>query len=96
VLQALQIRVRKLNLYPGCRFAPGLNGYPLERQSLLFELVDAGQIGVELNQACIMAPAKSISFFQLLSDAFIGRHVENKCEHCHLAGCQFRKPDPRL
>ena len=92
ILQILQARARALDLYAGCRFAPGLNGYPLERQTVLFELVDAARIGVQLNQACIMDPAKSISFFQLMSDEDAGYHAENKCEHCHLADCQFRKP----
>jgi hypothetical protein len=91
VLQMLRIGALELKLHSGCRFAPGLNGHPLELQSLLFELVDSAQIGVQLNQACIMDPAKSISFFQLMSDEYDDRHAESKCGHCHLADCQFRK-----
>lgn len=74
----------------GKRFAPGINGYPLEQQYLLFKLVDHKSIGVFLNASAIMAPAKSISFFLMITDDACDVKAEHKCMECKMFHCQFR------
>jgi hypothetical protein len=49
-------------LWPSRRFSPGYKGWPLEEQRFLFSKVDAGAIGVRLNDSCMMVPRKSNSF----------------------------------
>ncbi|MFW2364968.1 MAG: hypothetical protein ACN4GW_01015 [Desulforhopalus sp.] len=78
-------------LIKGQRFAPGIDGYPLEQQHHLFKLADNASIGVELNSSAIMAPAKSISFFMVLTTTPGQNSVLNKCNVCRLANCQYRK-----
>lgn len=78
------------NLVNGPRFAPGIDGYPLEYQHQLFQLTDGTSIGVSLNSSAIMVPTKSISFFQTLATRGTKTRSSNKCHQCRLTGCQFR------
>jgi hypothetical protein len=74
----------------GKRFAPGINGYPLEQQRLLFQLVDHKSVGVFLNSSAVMVPTKSISFFLMMTEATSGVEIEHKCGECKMFHCQFR------
>lgn len=74
----------------GKRFAPGINGYPLEQQRLLFQLVDHKAIGVFLNSSAVMVPTKSISFFLTMTKAASDIEVDHKCSECKMFRCQFR------
>lgn len=86
----LDDHARRLGLFAGMRFSPGLDGYPLERQKVLFELVGEATAEVRLNEACIMEPAKSISFFRLLTSEQSDGDSSGKCECCHMLHCQYR------
>lgn len=77
-------------LATGPRFAPGLDGYPLEQQQVLFKLADNTSVGVSLNSSAIMVPTKSISFFQTLTKISGKQRLENKCSQCQMVNCQFR------
>jgi hypothetical protein len=46
----------------GMRASPGQEGWPIEQQRVLFDLVPAEKIGVRLTASCLMLPRKSISF----------------------------------
>lgn len=77
-------------LSAGCRFAPGYMGLAMSFQAALFRLVETERIGVRLNDSMVMHPAKSLSFFTLLSE---GRGVKRKVSKCRLCGakeCRFR------
>ena len=52
---------RDLGLEPTRRYAPGYGDFELSVQAPLLRLVDAGRIGIALNDECLMIPAKSIS-----------------------------------
>ncbi len=78
------------DLYPGPRFSPGLEGYPLEHQERLFTMVAADSIGVGLNEAFIMVPVKSISFFQLFVPEPYQGGDHLKCRSCSLTQCLYR------
>lgn len=91
----LERQARDRELFLGPRFSPGLDGYPMEPQALLCRLTQAEDLGVSLNQALIMEPVKSISFFSLIS-LTPGRPASgNKCRECTFASCQFRMANPR-
>jgi len=77
-------------LREGFRFAPGLEGYPLEQQQLLFQMADNGSVGVFLNSSAIMLPTKSISFFLMLTETVLKSKETNKCTSCRLVGCRYR------
>ena len=78
------------DLFTGKRFAPGINGYPLEQQYLLFRLVDHKSIGVSLNSSAVMIPTKSISFFLVMTKSTPNLEARHKCCECHMLHCQFR------
>jgi len=86
----IESHARRQKLHRGNRFSPGLDGYPMAHQELLFHLVDSQLVGVQLNSSNIMAPAKSVSFFLMLSKKTGKRVTENKCSSCRLQNCQFR------
>jgi len=82
---------KQAGLLQGYRFAPGLEGYPLEQQQVLFQLADNGAVNVFLNSSAIMTPAKSISFFLMLTKTGLKKNKgTHKCSSCKLTGCQFR------
>jgi hypothetical protein len=58
----IEEEARRRELWPSKRFCPGDRGWPLEEQKFLFSKVDAGTIGVSLNDSCMMVPRKSNSF----------------------------------
>jgi len=73
------------------RFSPGYGDWPLEDQRVMFRLLPAEQIGMRLNQACMMIPRKSISFAVTFQKEAAGQKIEHPCERCGLENCPFRK-----
>jgi hypothetical protein len=88
--ELLSQRARGMQLFAGCPFGPGYQDMPMETQSLLFQLVDAGAIQVKLNESLVMEPMKSLSFFVRLSPTENRRSPTVKCRRCNLKHCQFR------
>jgi hypothetical protein len=88
---AIEETCRPAGLWRAARFSPGIDGYPLELQGVLFRMVDSLPIRVRLNSSAIMQPAKSISFFLALTGNPDEGSAKYKCSVCRLAGCQFRK-----
>jgi len=80
-----------LGLCSRVRFAPGLNGYPMDHQKTLFEMVDGFSIDVRMNADFVMEPVKTISFFTLLGRPDGESPHPDKCRLCRLMHCQFRK-----
>jgi hypothetical protein len=91
VCTVISDRCIQYDLVRGPRFAPGIDGYPLEQQRVLFELADNASVGVSLNSSAIMVPTKSISFFQTLTKSSDKRSLKNKCSRCKMVRCQFRQ-----
>lgn len=46
----------------GMRAEPGQEGWPIQQQRVLFDLLPAEEIGVRLTASCLMLPRKSLSF----------------------------------
>ena len=83
-------KAKKEKLYTGCRFAPGYTGMPISNQAVLFDLVDAAAIGVNLNQRWVMTPNKSLSFFLRLTTRKTRLRDVYKCEICPVTDCRFK------
>jgi len=90
ISNAIEQDGKRIGLARGLRFAPGLEGYPLEQQGPLFEIADDESAGVFLNSSAIMIPTKSISFFLLLTTTVLKNKETDKCNSCRLVGCQYR------
>lgn len=77
------------------RVSPGYRDWDVGDQPKLFALVPGETIGVALNDACFMQPAKSLS---LLVGAGREAHVEHaasQCTRCWMAGCAYRRAPMR-
>ncbi len=90
ISNAIEQDGKRIGLAGGLRFAPGLEGYPLEQQQLLFQIADNESAGVFLNSSAIMIPTKSISFFLMLTATVLKNKETNKCNSCRLVGCRYR------
>lgn len=82
---------KQYGLVRGTRFAPGIDGYPLEQQHQLFQMADSASVAVSLNASAIMTPSKSISFVVVLTQSVGNNKPDNKCSLCRLRNCQFRR-----
>ena len=78
-------------LFLGLRLSPGLDDFPLERQAELMEMIEPDLLGITLNECFVMNPAKSLSWFNLLTDTPKQRRCGHKCAGCALKNCQFRQ-----
>jgi len=70
--------------------SPGMIGWPVEKgQPILFEILQPGKIGVELNSQYIMSPRKSVSI--LLG---VGKELGNSgnpCDYCAMnSNCRYK------
>ncbi len=83
---------RNAGLYCGCQWAPGHEKISLEDQKVLFDLVDASAIGVQLMKSGVMYPFKSISSWIPLTRYPVAPVNRNKCRYCSLKGCNYRIP----
>ncbi|HHW74454.1 MAG TPA: hypothetical protein GX744_04270 [Firmicutes bacterium] len=74
----------------GMRASPGQEGWPIEQQRILFRIIPAEEIGVELTGSCLMLPRKSVSFVMGSGEGICADHVS--CDLCSKRGrCRWRK-----
>jgi hypothetical protein len=69
---------------------PGYIGWPLTDQRLIFSMLPAESIGVALNDSCMMIPKKSVTVCAGIGVSGSGAGF-NRCRHCGVAKCQFRR-----
>jgi len=72
-------------------YSPGYCGMDIEQQRLIFRLVDAGAVGVELLPSCLMKPLKSVSGLIGLGPADEVVTAGSPCELCPLENCRMRR-----
>ncbi len=77
---------KSAGLKAGMEANPGQEGWPIEQQRTLFNIIPAGEIGVELTESCLMIPRKSVTFVigiggGMCSDA-VSCEFCSKREHC--------------
>jgi hypothetical protein len=70
----------------GMRASPGQEGWSIQQQRVLFSLIPAGKINVQLTSSCLMLPRKSVSFAIGLGPEMRADSVPcdfcSKREHC--------------
>jgi hypothetical protein len=55
-------KARDIDLWPSKRFSPGYKAWNIEEQRYIFREIPGEEIGVTLNESCMMIPRKSVSF----------------------------------
>jgi hypothetical protein len=75
----------------GSPCSPGMPGFPITEQWSLFQLVPAGEIGIRLTDAGLMAPRKSVSMVIGLGQKVKTWEPADICARCNLSGtCHYR------
>jgi len=71
------------------RLAPGYTGWDIWDQRVFFALLPAQDIGLRINDSCVMIPGKSLSFGMGVGpDARVDQ--THKCRRCDLPECAYR------
>jgi hypothetical protein len=72
------------------RFSPGYCGWHISAQKKLFEFIQPGEIGIELNDSFLMTPIKSVSGVIVTGkkDIFVFDDIFDFCTECNDRSCQ--------
>jgi len=73
------------------RISPGYAGWDTAEQARLFRLCPGRGIGVSLNAACFMTPAKSISWLVGVGPEARVDHYFTQCRRCWMRDCAYRR-----
>jgi len=73
------------------RYSPGYCGMDIGQQCKLFQLVQAGSVGVTLLPSMLMHPLKSISGLVGLAPKESVSVYRSPCDHCQRVGCHMRR-----
>jgi hypothetical protein len=77
------------------RVSPGYGDWDVAEQRLLWQLCPGEQVGVTLNDACFMAPTKTIT---ILVGAGVAARVDDyfsQCARCWMRDCVYRRAPAR-
>ena len=75
----------------GRRLGPGVAGWSLTEQAILFTMLPAAELGVSLNPQCLMIPRKSASFIVGMGKELATPRERHPCIYCNLTTCPFRQ-----
>jgi hypothetical protein len=73
------------------RISPGYGDWDVAEQRCLFRLCPGDAIGVVLNEACVMTPAKSISLLVGAGANARVDHYFSQCGRCWMRDCAYRR-----
>ncbi|MBI1735538.1 MAG: hypothetical protein HYR51_10220 [Candidatus Rokubacteria bacterium] len=77
------------------RISPGYARWDVSGQHALFALCAGAAIGVTLNAACYMTPAKSITLLVGAGPAARVDHYFSQCARCWMPACAYRRVPAR-
>lgn len=77
------------------RISPGYAAWDVRDQAVLFRICPGDAIGVRLNDACVMTPAKSISLLVGAGVAARVDHYFSQCGRCWMRACAYRRAPAR-
>jgi len=77
------------------RVSPGYAGWDTAEQRQLFTLCPGAPIGVTLNEACFMLPAKTITFLVGVGPDARVDHYFTQCARCWMRDCAYRRTPAR-
>ena len=70
--------------------SPGESAWPIREQRIIFKLLDAAEIGVELGPACLMSPLKSLSLVFGAGGRAMGSEGLTNCDFCSIKdSCRY-------
>lgn len=75
----------------GPRLSPGYGRWELADQQVIFSILPGEEIGVLLNEDSVMLPQKSTSFCMGIGRDLVTIPVGNRCEHCRIEDCAYRR-----
>jgi hypothetical protein len=73
------------------RVSPGYAGWDTAEQQALFRICSGEPIGVDLNSASVMTPAKTISFLVGIGPEARVDHYFSQCRRCWMRDCAYRR-----
>jgi hypothetical protein len=73
------------------RISPGYAGWDTAEQQALWRLCPGAPIGVAINAACFMTPAKTISFLVGIGPEARVDHYFTQCRRCWMRDCGYRR-----
>jgi hypothetical protein len=72
--------------------SPGESEWSVADQAVIFDLLDAGQIGVTLNEGLVMVPTKSLSLIMGVGRQPMGAEGKSNCDFCSMKErCRYRE-----
>jgi hypothetical protein len=72
--------------------SPGESEWSVAEQAVIFSLVDAGGIGVTLNESMVMSPVKSLSLIMGTGPGPLGVEGASNCDFCTIRErCGYRR-----
>jgi hypothetical protein len=77
------------------RISPGYGEWDVAEQRQLFRLCPGDAVGVGLNGACVMTPAKSISLLVGAGARARVDHYFSQCARCWMRDCAYRRVPAR-
>jgi hypothetical protein len=78
--------------YTSTPISPGEATWSMEDQAVIFSLLDTDPIGVELNDALVMVPIKSLSLIVGMSTQPVGMSGADNCSYCTIQErCNYRR-----
>ena len=77
------------------RVSPGYGAWDVRDQRTVFGMCPGNAIGVQLSDACVMTPAKSITLLVGAGAAARVDHYFSQCARCWMAACAYRRVPPR-
>jgi len=93
--EAVENKIRKdhlkINKSVSRRYSPGYCDWPIEEQRILSGIIDFSQVGVSLNESCMMKPKKSISAIVAIADIGVFTGSGSTCGTCEKDNCAYRR-----
>ena len=77
------------------RISPGYGAWDVAEQRILFRLCPGDGVGVSLNEACFMAPEKSITLLAGAGREARVDHYFSQCARCWMRDCAYRRAPAR-
>ena len=77
------------------RVSPGYGDWDVRDQVLVFRMCPGDAVGVRLNEACVMTPAKSITLVVGAGPEARVDHYFSQCARCWMAACTYRRTPAR-
>jgi len=84
-------KAARAGIMVGPRLSPGYGAWELKEQEMLFNLLPAQSIGVQLTESYVMIPRKAVSFCVGMGKKLATRADNLRCRHCSKRQCQYQR-----